>query len=79
MKIYGHRDKTALGIDAVRFYVEPIKCCDVVCTIEVETPKKIVVKDAPSPCFSGGMVQKTAHFTLPYNAKNIRCTYEVEE
>ena len=82
MKLYGHRHKSEMGGVEVKFYVEPITYCDVVGTIEVDPPKKTVVKEANVQSMESA---REAHqdqwwtFKIPVSAENIKCTYEVEE
>ena len=50
-------------------------------TIEVEVPKKTVTKEAEDrgPTGEGDRSGYIERFFIPANAKNIKCTYEVEE
>ena len=50
-------------------------------SIPIEKPKKTVVKEAKE-ITDFGVPQSTryvARFPIPVNAKNVKCTYEVEE
>lgn len=49
--------------------------------LPIETPKKTVVKEATEtlPPYAEGKMIKGIKFYLPYEAKNIKCTYEVTE
>lgn len=46
-----------------------------------EMPKKVVTKEAREVVVGGALLNtdKTKLFHIPYNAKNIRCLYDVEE
>ena len=50
--------------------------------IEIQEPKKTVVKEVPQKqIYERNVYQNNADFliTVPRNAKNLKCTYEVEE
>ena len=49
--------------------------------LPVEKPKKVVTKEAcPITDWGGYLTTSTPkHFAVPHNAKNVKCTYDIEE
>ena len=49
--------------------------------LDIQKPKKTVVKEAQLECTSYGLGSSVdiKQFSIPKNAKNIKCTYEIEE